>query len=119
MSRFRTGSGIARRFLQIDLNRGTMRYLMIQVSDPDHWPRNCEPTAGPRGSPPVSRPGGRPATSLSKEVAGASGHLQYRVHRRPYRRSRVDALTLTGGKVAAIDMIADPERIGRLEVVPG
>jgi RNA polymerase sigma-70 factor (ECF subfamily) len=30
----------------------------------------------------------------------------------------VFAFTITGGKVAAIEMIADPERIGRLEVVP-
>ena len=31
----------------------------------------------------------------------------------------VFAFTITGGKVAAIEMIADPERIGQLEVVPG
>ena len=31
----------------------------------------------------------------------------------------VFVFTITGGKVAAIEMIADPERIGRLEVVPG
>ncbi len=31
----------------------------------------------------------------------------------------VFAFTITGGKVAAIEMIADPERIGLLEVIPG
>jgi RNA polymerase sigma factor (sigma-70 family) len=31
----------------------------------------------------------------------------------------VFAFTITGGKIAAIEMIADPERIDRLEVVPG
>jgi len=31
----------------------------------------------------------------------------------------VFAFTITGGKVTTIEMIADPERIGQLEVVPG
>ena len=58
---------------------------------------------------------GRAAAARPALIDGAAGAVwaqggQTRV---------VFAFTITGGKVAAIEMIADPERLGRLEVVPG
>ena len=54
--------------------------------------------------------GGRPAL-----IDGAAGA----VWAQGGKTRVVFVFTITGGKVAAIEMIADPEHLGRLEVVPG
>ena len=58
---------------------------------------------------------GRAAAARPALVDGAAGA----VWAQGGKPRVVFAFTITGGKVAAIEMIADPERIGQLEVVPG
>jgi RNA polymerase sigma factor (sigma-70 family) len=58
---------------------------------------------------------GRAAAARPALIDGAAGA----VWAQGGKTRVVFAFTITGGKVAAIEMIADPERIGRLEVVAG
>jgi len=53
--------------------------------------------------------------AVAYRVLGSASEADDAVQETWLRLSRSD----TGGKVAAIEMIADPERIGQLEVVPG
>ena len=58
---------------------------------------------------------GRAAAARPALIDGAAGA----VWAQGGKTRVVFAFTIAGGKVAAIEMIADPERIGRLEVIPG
>jgi hypothetical protein len=58
---------------------------------------------------------GRAAAARPALIDGAAGA----VWAQDGKPRVVFAFTITDGKVAAIEMIADPERIGQLEVVPG
>ncbi len=57
---------------------------------------------------------GRAAAARPALIDGAAGA----VWMRGGKPRVVFTFTVTGGKVAAIEMIADPERIARLEVIP-